>query len=104
MQENWRRYVDLSQEEMELLSQLEGTLPYFSELTNADLFLDCMTLDGESAIVVAHAKPEGSLYRRSIVGEIVRAEKEPAVFRAFRTGLPVRDLKGVTQENRMVKQ
>ena len=104
MEDIYKRYTDLSPQELAQLEELEKSLGYYSDLSNADLFLDCMSRDGESAVVVAHAKPEGSLYRHSIVGEIVRPEKEPAVFRAFRTGLPVRDLKGVTQENRMVKQ
>jgi len=57
-------------------------------------------------MVVAEAKPQGNLstYDRSVVGEYATVEKEPAVFAVLATGLPVRDLRATTQENKLVRQ
>ena len=69
------------------------------------MFIDCLREDG-IAVVVAQARPRGvsSNYQKSAVGRVARREDEPAVYLAFESGLPVKDLKAVTQERRNVMQ
>lgn len=88
------------------LEEVAASMQYTADLTGADIFIDCMDRAGQTAIVVAHAKPRGmaSAYHRAVVGQAALREKEPAVYHAFGTGMAVRDLKAVTQENRTVRQ
>lgn len=88
------------------LEEVAASMQYTADLTGGDIFIDCMDRAGQTAIVVAHAKPRGmaSAYHRAVVGQAALREKEPAVYHAFGTGMAVRDLKAVTQENRTVRQ
>ena len=90
---------------MDQLEDLAGHLPLFAELTTDNVFIDCI-VDEEKAVVVAEAEPSQTtgLYGRSVVGEMATIDKEPAVFHAFRTVMPICDLKGITQENKAVRQ
>jgi len=85
----------------EIMMQLE----LIADLNGADMFIDCLREDG-IAVVVAQARPRGvsSNYQKSAVGRVARREDEPAVYLAFESGLPVKDLKAVTQERRNVMQ
>ena len=92
-------------EDREKLDALCSQLDYISELTSSDIFLDC-PISREEALVYAQARPSGgvSVYDHSIVGEPALLDKEPAVFYCIQTGLPIRDLRATTQENRIVRQ
>ena len=98
-------HVDFSAEDIARLLEVEKQLPLIADVTNADVFLD-IRLRGDTALVVAQARPAQGLsaYEKSRLGEYAFAEKEPAVFRAFSLGMPVCDLKAITQENRTVRQ
>ena len=87
------------------LEALERDLPLIADVSNADVFLDCL-IDEQTAIVVAQATPSlgVSAYQKNIVGEYASKTNEPAVFQAFSMGVPICDLKAVTQENRSVRQ
>ena len=87
------------------LEELERVLPLIADVSNADVFLDCL-VDTETAVVVAQASPSQgvSAYQKNIVGEYATKANEPAVFQAFHMGVPVCDLKAVTQEMRSVRQ
>ncbi len=87
------------------LHEIAAQLELIADLNGADMFIDCLREDG-IAIVVAQARPRGvsSNYQRSAVSHIARREDEPAVYLAFESGLPVKDLKAVTQERRNVMQ
>lgn len=100
-----RAHTALTGEEIRRLEEIERCLPLTADLTNADVFLDCLA-DGERAVVVAHAAPSRgvSLYKQQVVGKYAYQEDEPAVFHAFHMGIPVCDLKAVTQERRTVRQ
>lgn len=93
-------------EDREKLEALCGQLDYIAELTSSDIFLDCPVSTDEQALVYAQARPGGgvSVYDHSIVGELALLDKEPAVFYCIKTGLPIRDLRATTQENRIVRQ
>lgn len=99
-------HTALTDDEVSALEQVAATMQYTADLTGADLFIDCLNREGETAIVVAHARPRGvmSAYDRPVLGQAALREKEPAVYHAFRTGMVVRDLKAVTQEDKTVRQ
>jgi len=101
-----RAYTDLTDTDIDMLEGLERNIQYVADLTGSDVFLNCMVNGGGSALVLAQAKPIGSssAYIHEVVGKTALREHEPAVFHAFELGLPVRDLKAITQENISVKQ
>ena len=84
---------------------IAAQLPLMAELSGADVFIDCQRRDG-TLFVAAQSAPSTvrSSYEKSVVGQAVTAEKEPAVHHAFDLKTPVRDLKAVTQEGRTVAQ
>lgn len=97
--------TDLTPEDVAQLEALERQLPLMAELTGADVFLDCVTREGD-AVVVAQARPgQGvSAYRQDIRVRLALRSDEPAVYHALEMQVPVRDLKAVTQENCTVRQ
>ncbi|MCI8653889.1 MAG: hypothetical protein HFF11_09390 [Angelakisella sp.] len=99
-------HTALTDDQVDLLERAAAAMQYTADLTGADIFIDCLDREGKTAIVVAHAKPSGviSAYRRTVLGQAALPEKEPAVYHAFRTGMVVRDLKAVTQEDQTVRQ
>lgn len=99
-------YTNLSSEDIKILENLEKELPIISDLVRADVFIDCLTNDPNTAIVVAEAKPSSgnSMYKYSVVGQMALQNNEPAVLRTLQIGVSTRDLKAITQENITVKQ
>ena len=99
-------HTALDSDQVDLLEGVAASLQYMADLTGADVFIDCLDRAGETAVVVAHARPSGivSAYQRSVLGQAALREKEPAVYHAFRSGMVVRDLKAVTQEDQTVRQ
>ena len=92
-----------------MISQLEGLskwLPAIAELISADLFIDCLDRWSGLLFVTAQAFPSAgqSVYSGSVDGLVAQRESEPAAYWAMETGAPVRDIKAVTQENRVVRQ
>lgn len=98
--------TDLSDSDIEVIEGIAKVLPIIAALVQADVFIDCLTRDPNAAVVVAEAKPSNvvSLYNQSVVGELALRENEPAALRTLQIGIDTRDLKAVTQENRIVKQ
>lgn len=99
-------YTALSGGDVDRLEEVAASMQYTADLTGADIFIDCLDRAGKTAIVVAHARPSGvrSAYHRTVLGQEALREREPAVYHALGTGMVVRDLKAVTQENRVVRQ
>lgn len=102
----WFQVYGITEEEdQRKLEHLKEALPVLAELTENDIFLDCVDPIQRLGTVVAEARPAGnSLYQSSVVGQPVLPAMEPAVFHGVEQGVLVRDLKGVTQEGRMVRQ
>ena len=96
----------LAGEAVSRLEEVAASMQLTADLTGADVFIDCMDREGRTAVVAAQARPSGetSAYCRTVLGQAALPEKEPAVYHAFRTGMVVRDLKAVTQEDRVVRQ
>lgn len=95
-----RKYTDLSEEEIQVIEMMAGTLQPLANLEAADIFVDCPCKD-KDAVVVAEAKPEKvpSAYKNSVVGMLAKEENEPAVARTFRLGVATKYMKARTQEN-----
>ncbi|SKC37919.1 sensor histidine kinase [Maledivibacter halophilus] len=96
----------LSDRDIEKLEKIAQNLQLIADLLEADIFIDCMTKDPNAAIVVAEAKPFDypSMYQHSVVGEFAFRKNEPAALRTLEIGMPTRDLRAITQENKSVKQ
>lgn len=99
-------HTNLDDDAIELLERVAFTLQYTADLTGTDLFIDCMDCRSHTAVVVAHARPsrELSAYDSTVLGQTALPQNEPAVYHSLRTGMVVRDLKAVTQENKAVRQ
>lgn len=98
--------TNLINEDIELLESIEVILPYISDITTGDVFIDVMDKNHGYMFAVAQSRPIGglSVYRTNTVGLAVLRENEPAVYHSYENGMLVRDLKGITQENKIVKQ
>jgi two-component sensor histidine kinase len=96
----------LSDKDIEVLMGIEKNLSMISRLAGEVVFIDCLTRDADTAIVVAEAKPSNysALYKNSVVGMLALRKNEPAVLRTLEIGIETTDLKAITQENIMVKQ
>lgn len=100
-----RQYTDLSNKNIEKLEKISEGLPVLSKLLKADVFIDCLTENKDTAVVVAESNPSmGSNYTKSVVGKYAYRKNEPAVLRTLETGHPSRGYKALTQENRHVIQ
>lgn len=101
-----KEYTILSDTDIQILERIAEEIPYTANLADTDIFIDALTHNGEDAIVLAWAKPQKahSLYRRSVVSEIATATSEPAVFQAFHTKEPSRDVRGISQEGIPIAQ
>lgn len=101
-----KTHTNLSEEDICTLENIEKTLPLISKLVGNITFIDCLTMDLDTAIVVAEAKCSNysSLYKNSVVGMLALRQNEPAALRTLELGIESDDLKAVTQENMMVKQ
>lgn len=98
-------YTDLSSDDIHLLETMAGQIPFVSELTETDIFIDALTSNGIDAIVLAWAPPRThSLYGHSVVGELAYATREPAVYQVFSEGEMVRNVRGVSQEGVPIAQ
>ena len=98
--------AQLTAAESEQIARLAQEQQFSADLFGADIFIDCLDKDVCSMYVAAQASPGFGLssYRENVVGKLATRENEPAVYHAMESGLPVRDLKAVTQENKTVRQ
>lgn len=106
LEELCKTYTSLSMDDISTLERYIDILPIIADLVKADVFIDCLTMEANKAIVVAEAKPKMhlSIYKGSVVSQLALRDNEPAVLRTLETGIITRDLKAITQENVMVNQ
>lgn len=100
------QYSDLKPDDIKLVEKIAEWLQIMADLTQADIFIDCITKDPDAAIVVAEAKPRTarSLYRFPVSGQLALKKNEPAVIRTMQTGLPTIGMRGISQEGVPIKQ
>jgi two-component system, sensor histidine kinase PdtaS len=98
--------MGLSLEDRRLLEEVSEQLQLWADLSQSDVFIDCLLLELDAAIVVAEAHPENgkSLYRLPVIGEIAWKENEPGVLHCLKTGESVMGARGVSQENVNIQQ
>ena len=102
-----QKYTDLTDEEISCIESYNKLLPALANAEQADVFIDCKTSTGRSAIVVSEAKPQTvpSNYSIVIQGSLIQWHDEPAVDRSFRLGVPTVGVRAVSMpENRRVVQ
>ncbi|WP_350342960.1 histidine kinase N-terminal domain-containing protein [Proteinivorax tanatarense] len=101
-----KTYTQLTEQDLDVLENIENVLPLISRANQGDVFIDCLTNVPNIAIVVGEARLDkgSSMYCQSVLGEFALRENEPAVLRTLQTGVPSRNLKGRTQENKRVRQ
>ena len=101
-----RQYADLRADDIKIIEKMAEVLQILADLTQADIFIDCVTKDPDAAIVVAEAKPRTarSLYRFSVAGQLALKKNEPAVIRTMQTGFPTIGMRGISQEGVPIKQ
>lgn len=104
LQELCRNYTNLTEEEIGELQKLNEFLPLVSKVTDGDVFIDCITRDPNTAVVVAEALRDFSSYKETVVGKLALRENEPAALRTLNTGVTTSQLYGISQENFPMEQ
>lgn len=101
-----KKYTDLNQDEINKIIDVSKSLNLMADFYDCDIFIDVLSKYKEEAIVLVHGIPSSgkSLYSSTVVGKVASKEREPGVLKTFETGLPSKDIKAITQENKFVKQ
>ncbi|WP_410511938.1 histidine kinase N-terminal domain-containing protein [Paenibacillus sp. BR2-3] len=99
-------FTNLSPEDIPVVENLASQLDVMADLSQGDVFIDCLSIDGSVAIVIAHGKSSWSpsLYKKDVVGAVALPGNEPGVFEVFRTGRPITDARGLSQEDLPIRQ
>lgn len=99
-------FTVLTDEQCSVIYELANNLPIIADLSQADIFIDCLLADRDAAIVVAEANPRTtqSLYKNSVVGQIAYEDSEPGVLFSLKTGKPIIGSRGISQENVVMQQ
>ena len=65
-----QKYTDLTDDEISYLEEYNKTLQALANAAQADVFIDCRSCTGKSAIVVGEAKPQtvASSYSKPLLG------------------------------------
>jgi len=101
-----KRHTSLNDDDIRIIIAMAAVLQPLANLEDADVFVDCPSVDESAAIVVAEAKPDyvPSSYKKTVVGLMALQENEPAVARSLRLGVATKQMKAVTQESTHVIQ
>ena len=104
LKELCKKYTDLEDSDIADLEDYAGKLNVFAEITDTDLFIDCLIPDSDYAVVVYQQRPvhSPSLFENSVVGVIIGKETEPAVIRTLKTGITSKKLRAFTQDKKSV--
>ena len=96
----------LDEDDIEKIVQASKFINIVADLDESDIFIDVLSRDKNSAIVIFHAIPTSkkSIYHHGVIGSKALRENEPGVLKTLETGVPCRDIKAINQENKKVKQ
>ncbi|MDX8046270.1 sensor histidine kinase [Gracilibacillus sp. S3-1-1] len=96
---------NLSQEHYDIILDMVRNLQKIADISQADIFIDCLLPEGK-AIVVAEAHPgeAASLYKQSVLGQIISEETEPGVLFSLKNNKSVIGSRGISQENIVMQQ
>ncbi|MGE7695146.1 sensor histidine kinase [Lysinibacillus sp. NPDC094177] len=100
------RLTSLSNEKCEIILGMAQNLQIIADLSQADIFIDCLLKEDNASLVVAEAKPTtiASLYKKSMLGQIAYEEMEPGVLFSLKTGKPIFGSRGITEEHGIMQQ
>lgn len=101
-----RKHTNLSDNDILSIEDIAKSIKIMADIYESDIFIDVLTKDRDEAVVVAHGIPGTvkSLYNKKIVGQKALKKNEPGVLRTLETGISVKDIKALTQENKFVNQ
>lgn len=87
----------LSKDDIAILKHYDSILQSIADLNKANIFVDCLTNEPDSAVVISEAKPKGMSSYNDIswVGKIIRRKDEPGVFETLISGKPTYNILGV---------
>lgn len=96
----------LDEESINKIIEVSKSAQILADFNECDIFIDVLSRDKNSALVVFHGKPTSSesIYRDNVVGAEAFRKNEPGVLKTLQTGVPCKDIKAITQENKIVKQ
>ena len=96
-----QEFENLTQQDAAFLERLAGNLPFLADLSMADVTVYCMRSSREATAIV-QARPHSivPIHTEALVGKLITAQDDPAVFRALTVGqrgagqrvLPGRDI------------
>ncbi|WP_336822717.1 sensor histidine kinase [Sporosarcina sp. USHLN248] len=100
------RLSGLSNEQRKIILSVAQNLQLIADISQADLFIDCLLEEENAALIVAEAKPATtpSLYQKSLLGQIAYEDMEPGVFFSLKTGKPISGSRGITEESGVMQQ
>ncbi|MEY9977503.1 sensor histidine kinase [Lysinibacillus sp. RC79] len=100
------RFTSLSNEQCEIILGMAENLQIIADLSQADIFIDCLLQEDNASLIVAEAKPTtiASLYKKSMLGQIAYEEMEPGVLFSLKTGKPLFGSRGITEERGIMQQ
>lgn len=106
VEELCRTYTSLTAAEVAIVLDYAAQIQSIADLTNADIFIDCLVQGKPEAVIVAEARPQHgySLYKESVLGKFAYPDYEPGVFATFRDGVLFHGMRALTQENISVRQ
>ena len=102
-----QKYTNLTDDEITHIEEMNAMLQPLANAEQADVFIDCISFTGKTAIVVSEAKPQTvpSNYSIPILGMLVDLKNEPAVERTFRFLKPTNGMLAVSMpEGRKIVQ
>lgn len=102
-----QKYTNLTDDEITHIEKMNAMLQPLANAEQADVFIDCISFTGKTAIVVSEAKPQTvpSNYSIPILGMLVDLKNEPAVDRTFRFLKPTNGMLAVSMpEGRKIVQ
>ncbi|MDR0880713.1 MAG: histidine kinase N-terminal domain-containing protein [Clostridioides sp.] len=95
----------LNQVEIDEIVEVSKSIQFMADFYESDVFIDVPGKNVSEAFVVAHSMPENkSIYKEEIVGKPALQENEPGVIEVFKIGKLKRDMKAITQEDKVVRQ
>ncbi|MGL4848653.1 MAG: histidine kinase N-terminal domain-containing protein [Clostridium sp.] len=99
-------YTDLNEDDIIKIQEISKSLKIMANFYESDVFIDVLCKDNNNAMVIAHAKPDKveSLYIDKVVGKVALEQNEPAVLETLKIGNVKRDIKALTQEEKLVRQ
>lgn len=100
------RMTSLSNEQYEIIVDMAKNLQIIADLSQADIFINCLLKEQNASLVVAEAKPTtiASLYKKSMLWLIAYEEMEPGVLFSLKTGKPIFGSRGITEERGIMQQ